>query len=845
MFTRNFLFLCLFCLITPILMGISPLMAGSRTVDVLNQEERAWLQAHDGKIRLAPCPDWEPMEIFEADGTYRGFVADYMHLIEKKLDFKFDLIRVDSWPEIQKMVKEKQLDVISSSVPTPERRTYMNWTQSYYKSKNAIVARKTLKGTLSLKRLIELNMVVGVPKGYDALQFYTKKYPDLKITYVETALDGLKQIAFGEIDAVIAEVPHTLYYLQRFNIKNLRIVELDDYYTVSCIGVRKDWPILYSIMKKGLSQISKQEREEILQRWGRIPLIKLYYLRSFWYVVGALTIIITAVLLWNKSLKNKVAQRTEELNLNEMRLEALLELHRFKQAPFEEIIEFTCKKAVLFTESQFGYLAFSGGEDFIFTKNMVQKLPSRTKNGFHASAKFPIETIGFWKDAIKKQAPVVANSYSETNPDKRGLPAEYKDIERYMNAPVIHNGKIVAVAGVGNKKSNYTDSDIQQLSLLVEGMWNVLEHKKDQGIIQSSIKLFQGLVENSLAGLSIIQDGRIVYSNPEQQRLSGILRPLESDHYDHITQEDRKKVKAFYYAIKTGVIHVSGIHFSFSLDDAGEDNEPNIKWVNCRASKTEYKGRPAVLLNSIDVTRTKEMERLLLVQEKMASLGHIAAGIAHEIRNPLAGIGIHLRNLEKKYMGDQGVQEKINTCFRLIHSDTARIESVIRRTLDFAKPAACSFAIVDINQAVRKAVELTAVTLRKQQIAIECNLRNDIPKCKAEFQLIEDVIYNLIINASDAMKEMTTGKKIKVSSSVNEQFIIVVVDDTGPGVPLHLREKIFDPFFTTKDYSTGIGLGICSRIISDHGGTIKNVSNQWRGARFVIKLPVFNHKKES
>jgi C4-dicarboxylate-specific signal transduction histidine kinase len=128
--------------------------------------------------------------------------------------------------------------------------------------------------------------------------------------------------------------------------------------------------------------------------------------------------------------------------------------------------------------------------------------------------------------------------------------------------------------------------------------------------------------------------------------------------------------------------------------------------------------------------------------------------------------------------------------------------------------------------------------LRKSGLAITKALAADLPLCKADPHMIEQVILNLITNAAEAMKNFEAEKQILVSSSAQDGLIRVTVADSGPGVPEEERGKIFDPFFTTKNGSPGIGLSLSHRIISDHGGTMRVSTSKWGGAEFMIEIPL-------
>jgi C4-dicarboxylate-specific signal transduction histidine kinase len=306
-----------------------------------------------------------------------------------------------------------------------------------------------------------------------------------------------------------------------------------------------------------------------------------------------------------------------------------------------------------------------------------------------------------------------------------------------------------------------------------------------------------------------------------------------------IHQDDYEKTKEFYDQLKKGVLIQTELDFRFynSLD---QDDPQNMKWVGIIATPIEYQDRDAILAITIDLTESKELERLLTVQDKMASLGHVSAGIAHEIRNPLSGININLRTIEKSYK-KPAKSEKVEQSIQAIRSASKKIESVIRRVMNFAKPSEPRFDLIDINKPIIEAIELSNYTLKKNNVNLELSLGDSLPKCFAEPQLIEEVVLNLINNAADEIKCVKPEKIIRISSYENNNKVCVSVEDNGPGIKRDLREKIFEPFFTTKEYSTGIGLSICHRIITDHKGVLRVGISELGGANFVIEIPFSNH----
>ncbi|RLB23812.1 MAG: hypothetical protein DRG73_04810 [Deltaproteobacteria bacterium] len=366
---------------------------------------------------------------------------------------------------------------------------------------------------------------------------------------------------------------------------------------------------------------------------------------------------------------------------------------------------------------------------------------------------------------------------------------------------------------------------------------DITERKQAEEVLMESEQRFRDLVESSLTGICIIQDSRIVYQNKKQLKLRVPLgESLKLMDFRGIHPDDVEKVKQFYQGIISREVRSLGTDFRF-YPEGKIDTEENMKWVYCQASLIKYQGKDSVLVNMMDMTKSKELERLLMMQEKMSSLGRVAAGIAHEIRNPLSGINIYLSTLQKIYDRADSL-DKVKGIIGQLQSASGKIESVIRRVMDFSKPGEPKFVPTNINQPIEEALQLSSVTLRKSKIKLEKELSEDLPLCNADPHLIEEVILNLITNAAEAMKGIEVDKKIEVTSFMRNKHILVKVSDSGPGVRSDLKGKIFDPFYTTKAANTGIGLSLSHRVVTDHGGALSVGTSKWGGAEFIIEIPL-------
>jgi len=392
-------------------------------------------------------------------------------------------------------------------------------------------------------------------------------------------------------------------------------------------------------------------------------------------------------------------------------------------------------------------------------------------------------------------------------------------------------------SGIGKDEAFFLKEERQLLEAVTERLGKMIERRRTEAALQNSKQRFESLVENSIAGISIVQNNQIVYQNQEQEKLLGPLpRTFVLGDLGNIHPDDVETVLQANHDIQMGKVPKQDL--DFRLFPASDTRSTRVlKRVLCRVMFIEYHARKSILVNMIDVTKTMELEQLLFRQDKMASLGRVAAGIAHEIRNPLSGINIYLNALEK-LVDRPDSRPKIDQIISQLQSASRKIESVIKKVMDFAKPGEPKFNLIQINKPVEDALNLTAVTLRKGGIEVEKALAENIPACYADPHFIEQSVLNLINNAAEAMRTTDAGKKIVVMTGVKGDYIFIKVSDAGPGVSAELRNKVFEPFFTTKNDGTGIGLSLCHRIASNHKGVLSVDKSDMGGAEFRLEIPI-------
>ena len=315
-------------------------------------------------------------------------------------------------------------------------------------------------------------------------------------------------------------------------------------------------------------------------------------------------------------------------------------------------------------------------------------------------------------------------------------------------------------------------------------------------------------------------------------------------YLENIHAEDLQHIERLFGEFVSGNNRIFEAEFRvypFSTEQVSRSD----KWVECRAIQVKYEGGQAIIATVMDTTRIKELEVLVGIQDKMCSLGRVATGIAHEMRNPVSAINVYLAVMQETLQGltaqDHNKIETLNKASRQMQEAANRIDSIVRKVMDFAKPSTPQLVNADLNQSIQKTINLCDATLRKANISLSIVLDPTLPKCLVDPHLIEQVLLNLINNAVQVLQDHNGARKIEISSQKTNSSIIVRVADSGPGVSEKIRDKIFDPFYTTAAGGSGIGLSISQRIASDHHGRIDIGKSKWGGAEFKIQLPSPEH----
>jgi len=258
-------------------------------------------------------------------------------------------------------------------------------------------------------------------------------------------------------------------------------------------------------------------------------------------------------------------------------------------------------------------------------------------------------------------------------------------------------------------------------------------------------------------------------------------------------------------------------------------------------STSQLKSQCGTVLGAVliatDLTEAKKTEEWMRRVDRLSSLGQLSAGVAHEIRNPLASINFNIQLLSKRIQPDEKTIRIINNSL----AGVERIKGLVKGMLDFSRPAPPQLKRESIHRAVEDAISLMDSQFSKHGIRVVQKLAAEAPDITFDSRQIQQVFVNILLNALQAMPEggtVTVESRLGGETKELSRYLSVYISDTGAGIPREHFSKIFDPFFTTKPEGTGLGLSIAHKVLEQHGAQIEIRSRVGQGTMFIIRFPI-------
>jgi PAS domain S-box-containing protein len=368
--------------------------------------------------------------------------------------------------------------------------------------------------------------------------------------------------------------------------------------------------------------------------------------------------------------------------------------------------------------------------------------------------------------------------------------------------------------------------DLRQMSLRLEDAYKKLEERAIQLInIQDYT---QSILRSITSGvLTVGPDGSVTTANPAAERMLGVAeydivpRPI-----DQVFEDDG--------GLSVDVGKVLSGRVPVTLREVTIVTQGG-KPVHVQASTSRMRAVGGRILGAVvtieDVSEIKTLTEQLIRADRLAAMGELTAGVAHEVRNPLGVIRASVQLLEEAECDRSRVVEAST----VIKHEIDRLDKVIKALLDFGRPSTPTLAPIDVEQVLEDVVLFTNRFAKQNDVRIIGGYSGDIPEVEADPDQLKQVFLNLVTNAVQVMED--GGGTITITTSADEDFVTVDVADNGPGIPASSISKVFDPFFSTRDAGTGLGLTIVHRIIDEHDGHIEVGSGE-DGTTFRVSLPI-------
>lgn len=561
-----------------------------------------------------------------------------------------------------------------------------------------------------------------------------------------------------------------------------------------------------------------------------------------------------------------VEERNRADNLvqkDKLRFNTLYQISKMQDMPVLEVCRFALERTLKLSESEAGYICLlkedSSRADVICMR--IGKDNETVEVLEYNNIKLGETTTAY--AALQQKTTIKNSEYTNGNL----LFNTFTGLDRYsktLDVPITDGDRVVAVAGVCNKSAgSYDESDEQQLAIVYEGVWHHLiraSNEKEKLRLRNLLETINDSMSSMIIGVD--KSCRVIQWNRQTELQTGIAESAATGgKVDILLPRMENLISTIQQVIADGV--PQEIHNAEYYDKEMKRFE-NISIYPLVGSLFH-----GAVIRIDDVTEKVRMEDMMLQSEKMLSVGGLAAGMAHEINNPLAGI---LQNLQvaRKRLGSQVVKNrevaeeleldlaklelyikkrKVDCMFDSIASSAERAGRLVSNMLSFSRKSDSVFTTTDLVDLMEKTIDLVSkdYDLKKnydfKRISLIRQYDDNIPLVPCEQQNIQQVFFNILKNGAHALYEkyFTGGQpQIRISIKHIDNHVQIGIEDNGPGIDSELVKRVFEPFFTTKPVGigTGLGLSISYFIINEqHNGSIEVSSSPGEGTRFIIKLP--------
>lgn len=553
-------------------------------------------------------------------------------------------------------------------------------------------------------------------------------------------------------------------------------------------------------------------------------------------VALVISILMVLGIAWIAPVFIAIKNAEEARRLNESRLEALWQLGQMTTAPLPKIADFAMEAGVSLTKSQIGFVGFMVENGTVlhiqaWSRQVMQQCAVQRK-----PLVFPLEMAGLWGEAVRLKQPVIINDYNAPHPMKKGIPEGHVALKRLLIIPVLDAGKVVVVAAVGNKEENYDASDMRQLTTLMTGMWLLLERQRAEAALTSEIERMHEfqvkLIQTSSDGI-IANDphGNVILFNQGAEQILGYRRDEVIGRLDvnriyppGVAREIKKKVKGPEHGGPDRLVQYQ----TRVLAKDGEEIPIELSATRILENSQEV----AIVGIFRDLRERRQLQEKLLESERLATIGRMAGHLSHAMKNPLMAIGGFARQV-RDHIGGDPAQNKQH--LEIIIDKIQELENLVAETSNYARLTEPRLVPGDINALLKESCQLMEPHFEEHHINLKLSLDDKLQPMAFDPAHLSQCFLHLLKNALEAMPQ---GGILTVTTSRQDNQVLVEFVDTGQGMSPEVQEKSLQAFYSTKPGGSGLGLAICKKIMEVQGGEIKVQSEPQKGTRVTLMFKV-------
>ncbi|WP_321417848.1 ATP-binding protein [uncultured Methanomethylovorans sp.] len=534
----------------------------------------------------------------------------------------------------------------------------------------------------------------------------------------------------------------------------------------------------------------------------------------------------------------------ENLRLREERLRCLLSILQYKSDSVQDFLDFALGEAIKLTQSKIGYIYHYSEERMEFTLNTWSKVVMKECMIVAPQTNYKLENTGIWGEVVRQRKAIVINDFHASDPLKRGYPKGHVVLHRFMTVPIFKNGEIVVVVGVANKESDYDDTDVLQITLLMDSVWNAVETKRINQELQKNKKLLQSVIDILPGTLySVDTDYNIIVLNKAHfgSKFS------TSDSLDNIIGKKcyevfmQKSSPCSWCKIKEVLSTGKTMLYETSPNDMREIRTGKAFQIFVSAIKDDFGNVIGAVEYGVDITDLRNAKLDSEAANKAKS--EFLANMSHELRTPLNSIIGFSDVLLEGYTGD--LNEKQGRYLRNISNSGKHLLNIINDILDISKieagKAQLHTEILSMESLLKEMLDNMQSLAAKKGITLKISLESDPCYVEVDKGKINQVLYNLIGNA---IKFTEDRGLVILKTKMDVDMVYISIQDTGVGISKMNQKKLFKPFSqldssVSKKYEgTGLGLALAKKLVVLHGGQIWVESELGKGSTFTFTIPV-------